>query len=121
MILRQEGFEYGFDSAKCESCQARCCRGESGYIWVKKEEMVTIADYLGVTFEHFALSYLKKVGYKYSLIEQRIGNEYACIFLDESNRCKIYDVRPTQCRTFPFWESFKQNKEEVVQECPGIL
>jgi Fe-S-cluster containining protein len=26
-----------------------------------------------------------------------------CIFLKDSGRCKIYDVRPNVCRIFPFW------------------
>ncbi|MFB1032365.1 MAG: YkgJ family cysteine cluster protein, partial [Aliarcobacter cryaerophilus] len=30
------------------------------------------------------------------------------------------DYRPTQCRTFPFWEYFKNNEKEVYKECPAI-
>lgn len=26
-----------------------------------------------------------------------------CIFLDEKNRCSIYDIRPNICRIYPFW------------------
>ena len=32
----------------------------------------------------------------------------------------IYDVRPNHCRTFPFWDYFKENEEEVYKECPAI-
>jgi Fe-S-cluster containining protein len=29
--------------------------------------------------------------------------EDACAFLDGA-RCTVYEARPTQCRTFPFWK-----------------
>ncbi|MBW2259743.1 MAG: YkgJ family cysteine cluster protein [Deltaproteobacteria bacterium] len=45
---------------------------------------------------------------------------FHCLFFDEKNRrCSIYDVRPTQCRTFPFWEYFRDNPDEILKECPG--
>jgi len=27
----------------------------------------------------------------------------ACVFLDGGKKCGVYDVRPTMCRTYPFW------------------
>ncbi|NLO17741.1 MAG: YkgJ family cysteine cluster protein, partial [Arcobacter butzleri] len=27
---------------------------------------------------------------------------------------------PTQCRSFPFWDYFKDNITEVQKECPAI-
>ena len=48
-------------------------------------------------------------------------DNYACTFFNlEKKQCSIYDVRPVQCRTFPFWEFFKENIEEVYAECPAI-
>jgi Fe-S-cluster containining protein len=54
-------------------------------------------------------------------------NEYPngdCVYLDpQTRRCRIYPVRPRQCRTWPFWgsnvstpESWKRTQEK----CPGI-
>ena len=31
-----------------------------------------------------------------------VGENDACIFLDENNRCKIHSVNPRACRTYPF-------------------
>lgn len=120
--ITKDGYGYSFDSSACAECEGACCTGASGYIWVKREEIENISKYLDLTVEDFAKMYLKKVKHRYSLIEKLIAeNNYACIFFDESkSRCSIYDVRPTQCRTFPFWEQYKGDDSEVREECPGV-
>ena len=45
-----------------------------------------------------------------------------CPFLD-GKRCSIYPVRPTQCRTFPFWgENLRSPRawKKLAEFCPGI-
>jgi len=122
-ILSQEGYDFRFTPSACEACGGGCCTGESGYIWAKYPEIQEMAKFLELTTEEFATMYLKKVKHRYSLIEKKIDdNNFACVFFDQSlKRCSIYAVRPRQCRTFPFWETFKNNTEEVKQECPGII
>ena len=122
-IMKEEGYPFAFDPKACESCEGECCRGESGYIWVKYPEIVAISQYIDMELENFAKIYLKKVGHRYSLVEKQIAqDDYACIFFDTTKmRCSIYPVRPLQCRTFPFWQQFKNSKDEVKKECPGIV
>ena len=122
-ILSEDGYTFKFTPSACESCGGACCTGESGYIWAKYPEIEKMAEFLELTVEDFATMYLKKVKHRYSLIEKKIDDEnYACIFFNEElKQCSIYSVRPRQCRTFPFWEIFKNNKEEVIKECPGII
>ena len=121
-MITKEGFNFSFDPLACKECGGRCCTGESGYIWVNPLEIQKIANFLNMTQEEFKNSFLIKVGYKYSIKEKKFEDGYACIFFDTKNRnCSIYDVRPTQCRTFPFWEFFKNNIKEVKKECPGIV
>lgn len=46
-----------------------------------------------------------------------------CGFLDEQLRCRIYSVRPTQCRTYPFWSDVVASPATWKQEakaCEGI-
>ena len=123
MIIKEDGYDYCFDPSKCATCGGHCCRGESGYIWVKYHEIEKIAEKLSLSLEDFAIIYLRKVGHRYSLIEKKLKeNDHACIFFDETiNRCKIYDVRPNQCRTFPFWQQFKSDKGEAKEQCPGVI
>ena len=122
-IISHTQYNYRFDPSACEACGGKCCRGESGYIWAKYQEIVDMSAYLEMPVEDFSTMYLRKVKHRYSLTEKQLGeNDYACIFFDETKeRCGIYPVRPSQCRTFPFWEQFKQNEEEVREECPGII
>jgi Fe-S-cluster containining protein len=116
----KEGFEYGFDASACYACEGNCCRGESGYIWLNKEDIIRIADAVGVTQETLIDDYLKKVGYRYSIKEILIHGSYNCVFYETGIGCSIYRVRPNQCKTYPFWNYFKKNKEELLRECPGI-
>jgi len=122
MLYKQEGFAYTFDASACDSCGGRCCTGESGYIKLTLAEAEAIAKLLGLSTGEFALKYLIKIGYGFSLKEKEYDDGYACVFFDESAKnCGIYDVRPQQCRTFPFWDVFKQDEKEVRKECPGII
>ena len=122
-IISEDGYSYQFSPSACDTCGGACCTGESGYIWAKYPEIEKMADFLNLTIEEFASNYLKKVKHRYSLVEKQLDdNNFACIFFNnELKECSIYDVRPRQCRTFPFWETFKNNEKEVKNECPGII
>lgn len=121
-IIKQDGFNYSFDASACALCPARCCTGESGYIYVSPQEIEHIASFLNLEAEIFIQKYLFKNGYKYSIKERKTADGYECAFYDRAtNGCLIYDVRPTQCRTFPFWDYFKTRVDELKLECPGII
>ncbi|HTV47391.1 MAG TPA: YkgJ family cysteine cluster protein [Phycisphaerae bacterium] len=107
---------------RCTQC-GNCCGGSPGYVWVTPENMRQIADYLKLDFEDFTHRHVRHFKQGYSLIEKP---NYDCIFLERTGgkaTCRIYPVRPAQCRTWPFW---KQNlKSETswtraAQTCPGI-
>ncbi|MDD2652174.1 MAG: YkgJ family cysteine cluster protein [Sulfurimonas sp.] len=119
--ITQEGFSYTFDPSACETCQARCCTGESGYIHVNHQEIEAIASFAGLDNDVFMQRFLFKNGYKYSIKEHKVAESYECAFYDRaSNGCMIYEVRPMQCRTFPFWDYFKTRVDELKLECPGV-
>lgn len=122
-IVTNKDYNYKFTPSACASCGGACCIGESGYIWIKYPEIVKMAEFLELTIEEFATMYLKKVKHRYSLIEKKLDEDnYACIFFDnEIKQCTVYLVRPLQCRTFPFWETFKGDITELKKECPGII
>lgn len=124
-LLSKEGFHFSFNPDICASCGGKCCYGESGYIFASVGELQNMASFLKIDFEDFCLKYVKKVGLRYSLIEKRCLNKsmgVACVFFDEDKKiCSIYDVRPKQCRTFPFWEYYKNNKNDIKGRCMGIV
>ena len=118
-LISKDGFNYKFNPDACSECEGNCCIGESGYIWVNPKEIKEISAFLKIDEELFKSRFLIKVGYRYSIKERPYKNGYACIFFE--NGCKIYPVRPTQCRTFPFWDYYKDKIDELKKECPGII
>ena len=121
-IIRQEGFPYAFNADACATCGGRCCTGESGNIFVKADEIRAIAKSLDMEVEAFIAKYLEKRGYKYSIKERIVGVSHDCIFYNrEIGGCDIYMARPLQCRTFPFWDYYRNRVEELKRECPGII
>lgn len=121
-VIKKDGFNFAFDPKGCNSCKGNCCIGESGYIWINIQEIQALSSYLGLSVEGLKSKYLDKIGYKYSIKEVKLSkNNFACCFFNlVKKECSIYSARPNQCRTFPFWDYFKENEEEVYKECPAI-
>ena len=115
-------FNFSFNVKACQVCGAKCCRGESGNVFISNDEVVRIASFLNISTSEFIDKFCRKVGYKLSLKELKYNNEYFCVFL-ENNKCQIYPVRPSQCKIFPFWKEFKnnQNQEYLKNECIGVI
>lgn len=121
-LITKESFKFSFNPDACKQCGGRCCIGQSGYIWLSQDEIEKIYTYLQISAKSFFDIYLEKVGYKFSLREFKYKDGYACVFFDTNKKqCEIYEVRPKQCKTFPFWDHFKTNLKEAREECPGIL
>ena len=128
-LLTKEGYDFSFNPSACEDCGGKCCIGESGYVFLNIAEMEAIAAFLGESFEGFTLKYVRKVGYKFSLIEKpqkSCERSFACVFYDEEHKnCSIYEVRPSQCVRFPFWEAHRLLDEasmgQLCKECKGIV
>ncbi|MBE2983744.1 YkgJ family cysteine cluster protein [Campylobacter sp. RM9344] len=119
--MKQDGFEWEFDPSFCEECGGKCCTGESGYIWIDEGESRLLAEHLGLNEDEFKEKFLIKVGKKFSIKEKSHEDGYACVFFDEINKnCSIYEFRPSQCRSFPFWDYFRKNLRELERECIGV-
>jgi len=105
---------------ECSGC-GDCCTGSPGYVWVKEEEIAAIAAHLDSDIDTFEEHYVRKIGARKSLKELPQLN-YDCVFLDEKRRCTVYEVRPEQCRTWPFWDSNLKTEKDwayACQVCPG--
>lgn len=120
-MIFNKNFDFSFDESACAACGGKCCTGESGNIFVSKDEITSIAKALNLDESEFRKSFLRKVGFRLSLKEVPFEGGFACIFFDKDKRnCAIYENRPAQCRSFPFWEYFKTHKEELKKECMGV-
>ena len=122
-IKRQPKYSFGFDGTACSRCDARCCRGPKGVIWLTQQRAEDIARSLNMTFERFSSRYLRRIDGKISLKEVYVAPlEYACIALDQqTNQCTIYEHRPEQCRSFPFWVENQNAPEVPARYCAGII
>ena len=104
---------------RCTQC-GDCCTGAPGYVWVNKQEVAALADHLEMEVDEFERQYVRRIGIRKSLKEFPNGD---CVFLDgESRGCNVYDHRPRQCRTWPFWDSNLRTPEaweQACEVCPG--
>jgi uncharacterized protein len=111
---------YFFDAGICFQCQqcGRCCTGAPGTIYVTQDEIDSLAAHQRLTMNDFTKRYLYPFKDSFSIGEHADGR---CLFYD--NGCTIYSLRPSQCRTFPFWFSNLRSESrwhEIEKNCPGI-
>ena len=104
---------------QCTGC-GDCCTGAPGFVWVNKEEIAALAAAVDMDVEAFERRYVREIGVRKSLREYANGD---CVFFDgETRKCRVYAVRPRQCRTWPFWDSNLRSPEawaQTCQVCPG--
>mmetsp|Transcript_9216 Transcript_9216/g.22663 ORF Transcript_9216/g.22663 Transcript_9216/m.22663 type:complete len:214 (-) Transcript_9216:103-744(-) len=113
---------------ECTMCGA-CCSGVPGAVRFTDEEGIAMAKKVGVSTKQFYEQYTKKVGKEKMLLErEEEGFGMDCVFLDRKAVpgkavCSLYEARPGQCRTWPFWPEITRSKktwEEAGEDCPGI-
>ena len=119
--VEAEGSWYG-EGLKftCQSGCTACCTGSGGYVWITNEEAAAIANHLGIDRAAFKRDYCDRFGSRWSIKEQSKSGD--CHFLIAGKGCSIYSVRPTQCRTFPFWDECIASEAawaETASSCPG--
>lgn len=85
-----------------------------------EEEIQRLAQALSMELEAFGKRYLRRYHDGYALVD---GPDGACIFLTPANQCRVYEVRPLQCRTYPWWPEYLTSLahwEAQQRICPGI-
>ena len=109
---------------ECMECGGCCAGPGEGYIWVTRPEIQIIADFLKMTTAELRRKFLKRDGLRITIIEHSHTKD--CIFLQEVNgqkRCVVYPVRPSQCRSWPFWAGNLASPgswNQAAQKCSGI-
>lgn len=121
MAARRKWYRDGL-SFECTQC-GNCCSGPPGYVWVNKQDIARIAKFLGLPDGRLGKKHLRRVGLRRSLTEEANGD---CTFLKRDGGkayCSIYDVRPLQCRTWPFWSGNLKSQDAwnaAATTCPGM-
>ena len=106
-------------------CQGsgKCCvsRGHYGFVYMNLNDRRRMAKTLKMTTSAFTRKHCVMSDGVYHLREDRANGD--CGFLEGGNRCGVYEGRPEQCRTWPFWPEVmnaKTWKKEVAAFCPGV-
>lgn len=93
-------------------------------VLVRRDEAIRIAKRLGgdkATPADFVPELWTKVAAHYYEIDVPEGS--ACPLLTKDGRCSVHDIKPRQCRTYPFWPELLESKEAWDSEelyCEGI-
>lgn len=104
-------------------CQrsGRCCTGEPGRVWLSDEEVSGLASALGIDDDAFRRRYTVTVHRRGVSLVEKPNND--CIFYRRGHGCQVYEQRPRQCRTWPFWRSNLRSEAdwtEAASACPGM-
>ena len=109
-------------SFECTRCSA-CCRHDPGFVFLSVSDLRRLSDFHGISPEEFSSAYCRKVdagGFKRLSLKEKSNND--CWFWGD-NGCMVYEARPLQCRSYPFWFSLTASREVWDAEgksCPGI-
>ena len=115
--MRQNSCQMRF---ACQPGCTKCCT-RRGYVYLTEGDLLRAAGYLGMTPEQFEAAYVIRFRKLLRLRKAPRGQD-SCHFLKDGG-CSIHEVKPTQCRTYPFWPSIVQNRAMWKIEgtfCPGI-
>lgn len=107
---------FSFDCHRC----GNCCRVGHGQVWVTEMDVQKMASRLQMPVEGFVTRIVRSVGGRLSLREEGDGS---CSLLQGSNACTVYEERPAQCRSFPFWPQLMEEGralELAAGYCQGI-
>jgi Fe-S-cluster containining protein len=100
-------------------------------VFVNTAERSDIGDLLELSQEELIESYFVQDQGKCLIQQVKVVNEHQqqqdederCIFLTSDKKCSIYQARPTQCRTFPFWPHIVASSydwQRSQRDCEGI-
>ncbi len=104
---------------ECTRC-GRCCRG-AGNVWVNDDEISALSARLEICEEEFRDDYTRRAGRRGVSLKQKRNQD--CVFWDAKAGCSVYEDRPRQCRTYPFWAGIVHSEDNWLAEgkaCPGI-
>ena len=122
MIMKIKRFWSDGLDFSCTRC-GKCCCGEPGIVYFNPEEFDRLTDYLktsrNIDRETIIREYMVPFSDSYTARDDFPDGH--CAFFDKG--CTVYEVRPSQCRDFPFWRcnlSSLAAWNETAARCPGI-
>ena len=99
------------DNHKCIGC-GKCCHCSPIVITGKDIRVMACALHMNV--KEFKKQYTERYPGQKDL--SHFKKEAPCAFLDENNKCKIYEARPDICRNYPLMKGSR-----IPRECMTLL
>lgn len=99
----------------------QCCtsRGEYGFVYLVGDDAERLAAFWKMSSSEFRATYCDVTDGHLHLENP----EADCAFLSDG-RCAVYEVRPAQCKAWPFWhenlESRRVWQRDVAALCVGV-
>lgn len=96
----------------CKGCSS-CCRDMGQSIWLDPYDVYNLTRSLGETFEQLLAKEVELhvedglILPNIRMIEEHVGEEPKCSFLNEEGRCRIHSSRPGFCRLFPLGRNYE--------------
>jgi len=103
------------------ACQQGCtnCCTQSGHVYLTEDDITTIAAHLELTPEQFEARYVTRRD-DHPRLKMRLDEN--CFFLAQGG-CRIHEVKPLQCRVFPYWPEnvgTRRAWDRLRKYCPGV-
>ena len=103
----------------CQQC-GRCCRDDGAYteVYITREDIQVMAAHQDLFPHQFRRRHVTSSD-KFLVLRSKAGT---CCML-KAGQCRIYPVRPKQCRTWPFWPENLSRRAwygVVRKRCPGV-
>ena len=111
----RDGLQFG-----CTRC-GNCCAGTSGTVLLTDDEIDALAQHVSLSSDEFREVYTRRL--RKGEISLREKKNEECVFFVRDQGCSVYEHRPRQCRTWPFWGGVVENQErwdEEAEDCPGM-
>jgi len=105
---------------ECTRC-GNCCGGATGTVRVTDREIEALARHVSLRVDEFRAVYTRPL--RRGEISLREKQNKECVFYQRDRGCTVYEQRPRQCRSWPFWGSVVESEErwsEEAEDCPGM-
>jgi len=106
----------------CKQCSS-CCRYDAGFVFLSENDLNKLKSKMKMDRDAFIKIYCRwimdKNGKEILSLKEKSNKD--CILWDSG--CLVYNQRPLQCITFPFWDSVVSSQAAwnmAASGCPGI-
>lgn len=107
---------------ECTQC-SNCCLFDPGYVFLSYNDLDRLVKYFNLSETEFIDRYCRKIDMgEHNCLSLLEKSNYDCIFWSNGG-CEVYESRPLQCRSYPFWKPFLTDMKSWNSEsesCPGI-